>query len=248
MGTIHCEHLDWDSEFFGCRIARVVVPCLTEISIAQIEAWCATERIDCLYLLVDSSDIKTARIAEEKSFRLVDIRITLGLSAMDIGAGVDSSSCKIRDATENDIPVLRAIARDAHRDSRFYYDRRFPKEKCDELFETWIEKSCRGWAAKVIVADEGNGAEGYLTCHTEPSGRGQIRLVGVAERARGRGLGSRLVKGGTQWFAKNGAIEISVATQGRNISAQRLYQKHGFAPLSVGVWFHRWFSDDKKDK
>jgi dTDP-4-amino-4,6-dideoxy-D-galactose acyltransferase len=241
-----CEYLEWDSDFFGRRIARVLAPGLRE-NLIGIERWCAAERIDCLYLLVDASEDGKSRLAEENAFRLVDLRVTLGLAATSIFNSGDSSQvCSIRDATENDIPALRAIAREAHRDSRFYRDGHFPEQKCDELFETWIEKSCRGWANRVIVPDRRTGPEGYLTCHIGKSGRGQIRLVGVAEKARGTGLGSQLVTSGLRWFAENGVTEVSVVTQGRNISAQQLYQKCGFRTLSVQIWFHRWFTEGVK--
>jgi dTDP-4-amino-4,6-dideoxy-D-galactose acyltransferase len=44
------------------------------------------------------------------------------------------------------------------------------------------------------------------------------------------------------WFAKQGAEKIGVVTQGRNVSAQRFYQRCGFVTRSVGFWFHRWYS------
>jgi hypothetical protein len=38
-----------------------------------------------------------------------------------------------------------------------------------------------------------------------------------------------------------GASVLTVATQARNIAAQRLYQRAGFLTSSVRVWYHRWF-------
>jgi len=32
-----------------------------------------------------------------------------------------------------------------------------------------------------------------------------------------------------------------VVTQGRNLAAQRLYQRNGFVTASLQLWYHRWF-------
>jgi dTDP-4-amino-4,6-dideoxy-D-galactose acyltransferase len=238
-----CEYLEWDSEFFGRRIARAGVSSLTKESVAEIDAWCSLHRIDCLYFLASSADQRTAELAQAKMFRLVDIRVTFELPAEKFSYR-DSSSFGVRSAVEKDIPALRAIARGGHRDSRFYYDGNFSQHLCDELYETWIEKSCRGWAKRVLVAEGSGLIEGYLTCHLPSSEHGQIGLVGVADKAQGRGVGTDLLSCGVAWFARQRVRSISVVTQGRNIGAQRLYQKCGFATRSVELWFHRWFSGE----
>lgn len=37
------------------------------------------------------------------------------------------------------------------------------------------------------------------------------------------------------------ARRLGVATQGRNVQAQRLYQRCGFFTRSLGLSYHRWF-------
>lgn len=240
-----CEYLEWDSQFFGRRIARANVSCLTEELVAQIDAWCRLHRIDCLYFLASSTDRRTARLAQDNMFRFVDVRVTLDLHVGTVCGG-SSSRFSVRNAAEGDIPALRALARSGHRDSRFYYDGNFPHPLCDALYETWIEKSCRGWAKNVFVAGEGGDLEGYLTCHLPNPGSGQIGLVGVGEKGQGKGIGRDLVSYAVRWFAQENVQSISVVTQGRNVRAQRLYQRCGFVTRSVELWFHRWFSETRK--
>jgi dTDP-4-amino-4,6-dideoxy-D-galactose acyltransferase len=242
MSTVAvCEFLEWDSKFFGRRIARVNVPCLTEELVGEIDAWCRLNRIDCLYFLANATDRQTARLAQNNMFRFVDVRVTLELRLSMVG-GDRHLRFRVRDAYESDIAALRLLARTSHRDSRFYYDENFSDQACDELYETWIERSCRGWAKRVLVAEQGNDLAGYLTCHIPSPESGSIGLVGVKEEARGRGIGTGLMSSAIIWFAKQGTEKISVVTQGRNVSAQRFYQKCGFVTRSVGFWFHRWYS------
>src|SRR5213079_3218991 len=89
----------------------------------------------------------------------------------------------LRLATEADIPALRAIARESHTDSRFYHDPRFGCDRAAALFETWIEKSCRGWADRVWVADADGAPAGYVTIHREGNDAGRIGLLAVGPSA-----------------------------------------------------------------
>ncbi len=235
-----CEHLEWDSKFFGRRIARVKGTFLTDTGIVNIRTWCEDNRIDCLYFLADSTDAKTSRLAESNNFHLVDVRVTLDCPVRAKHAPGDSP-LNMRSALERDIPRLQTIARVSHRDSRFYYDGNFPSPLCDSLYEVWIEKSCRGWAGNVLVAEVGGEPVGYISCHLPTHKTGKIGLLGVGEKAQGKGVGKDLVGEALRWFANQGVESVNVVTQGRNVRAQRLYQRCGFVTRSVELWFHKWF-------
>jgi dTDP-4-amino-4,6-dideoxy-D-galactose acyltransferase len=249
-----CEYLDWDSEFFGRRIARVVGPRLTEKLIADIDSWCSLQSIECLYFLADSTDQRTARLAQETGFRFVDVRVTLDVRSIkacgpgDNAAGDSATHTMMRKAGEADIDALKVLARRSHRNTRFYYDGNFPVGRCDELYETWIEKSCRGWAKNVLVATNHEEIEGYISCHVTGAGSGQVGLVGVSEKAQGRGVGRALLANAIRWFCEEGVEVVSVVTQGRNVRAQRLYQRCGFTTRSVELWFHRWSAEAPQGK
>ncbi len=239
-GESSCEFLEWDSQFFEQRIARVRPSRLAEGNLSQINSWCYQNQIACLYFLADSADATTHRLASENGFHLVDIRLTLDRPAT-LNHQSKESSGVMRTALERDIPALRAIARASHHDSRFYWDGHFPRSACDALYEVWIERSCRGWADTVLVAEDGGAPVGYLSCHLASPEAGKIGLMGVAAQAQGKGLGPDLVHAALRWFHGRGVETVSVVTQGRNVRAQRLYQRCGFLTRSVELWFHKWF-------
>ena len=143
-----------------------------------------------------------------------------------------------------DLPRLRRIAAASHRDSRFYHDRHFDRRRCDALYAGWIETSCADPAGVVLVAAAAGPAgppAGYVTGTIGADGEGRIGLFAVAADARGRGVGSALIAAVLDWFAGRGADPVSVVTQGRNVRAQRLYQRFGMRIRSVELWFHRWW-------
>jgi dTDP-4-amino-4,6-dideoxy-D-galactose acyltransferase len=232
-----CEFLEWDSNFFGLKIARLGGQRLTPAEWPSVEEWCLSEGIRCVYFLAAADDAETIRTAEAHGFGLVDIRVTLDLDIPE----VIPDAPDVRLFEPADAPQLRDIAKVSHRDSRFYFDRSFPADRCDALYETWIERSTQGWADATLVAGRPGEACGYLTCHLNSSGAGSIGLVAVGEQQRGRGLGRQLVDASLSYFRQNGMERVSVVTQGRNIDSQRLYQRCGFRTRSQLLWFHRWF-------
>ncbi len=81
---------------------------------------------------------------------------------------------------------------------------------------------------------------GYVTAAVEPDGAGRIGLLAVAAAAQGQGTGGRLVAAACGWLAARGAAPVRVVTQGRNLRAQRLYQRFGLRTGAVELWYHRW--------
>ena len=237
MTSPQFEFLEWDTQFFGFRIARITADILSTEELSSVLHWCRAERIRCLYWLVAIGERSAIQMAEEHRFALVDIRVTLEMKPKP----TQRRSTRVRLAREDDLPTLLRIAGSAHTDSRFYSDPNFPRERCDELYRVWVEKSVKGYAERVLVAEEENGPAGYITCHRNDY-NGSIGLMAVADWARGRGLGDELVASSVDFFAASGASFVSVVTQARNISAQRLYQRSGFLTRSVQLWYHRWFS------
>jgi dTDP-4-amino-4,6-dideoxy-D-galactose acyltransferase len=233
-----CSYLDWDSNFFDCRIARLNAPRLNEAIAAQALQWCGENRIDCLYFLADSDHSETCRLAESNGFQLVDVRLTYE-RAVESDAG-DEPATSVRFAREDDLPPLRAIARSSHHDSRFYFDGHFERANCDRLYETWIENSFRGFAQAVLVAERDGAPAGYLTCHYKEE-ESQIGLVGVGRDHQGKGLGLALVRSFLAWSRRQRAARAKVVTQGRNVGAQRLYEKVAFLIATQQLWYHRWF-------
>ncbi len=233
-----CTYLEWDSKFFERRIALLNRTRLDDVTVSECVAWCASNRIDCLYFLADSDHPETPRLAEANAFGLTDVRVTLQREIPHADPTPDSDH--IRRAREDDLNVLRSMARTGHRDTRFYFDEHFERAKCDLLYEAWIENSVRGFAQAVLVAEVEGRPAAYLTCHLRGQ-ESQIGLLGVAEKSRGLGLGTKLVQHFFGWSRQQGARRAIVVTQGRNLAAQRLYQRNGFVTASLQLWYHRWF-------
>ncbi len=237
-----CEILDWDTNFFGFRIARVRGDVLTLERVRQIDAWCRDAGVHCLYFLSRADEANTTRLAEDNGFRLVDVRMTFGYKVNGEVKGQAAEAVLVRQARLDDRPLLREIAQASYHDTRYYFDAGFPQHLSDMLYGTWLERSCEGYAQAVLVADLDSAPVGYVSCHLDQEPyMGRIGLVGVSRRAQGQGIGQTLVFSALKWFSTQKVPEVRVVTQGRNCAAQRLYQRCGFLTHSVQLWYHKWY-------
>lgn len=99
--------------------------------------------------------------------------------------------------------------------SRFYCDDNFPKNKVTEFYKTWLSKCECYMIPGAYCAIDNN----------------SIVLIGAEN-----GQGYRMLKNIEGLMSG----KIEVVTQGRNIAAQRLYQKCGFKTNKVELWYHKW--------
>jgi dTDP-4-amino-4,6-dideoxy-D-galactose acyltransferase len=241
-----CQYLEWDTDFFGCRIARVVPNKLDRNDVEAVLKWCEEQKIDCLYFLADIDDDFTVRLAEENRFHFVDVRLTFEKKLSHIPSNLKQNNDRvIRLSRSEDIIDLKTIARISYHKTRFYYDSNFPVHLVDHLYETWIEKSCNGYADIVLVAEIEQRAVGYISCHRIDQVNGQIGLVGVHPDCKGKGIGRALVNQSLNWFAAQGNTRVRVVTQGRNYLAQKVYEICGFLTVGMQIWYHVWFQDKK---
>jgi ribosomal protein S18 acetylase RimI-like enzyme len=237
-----CTILAWDSDFFRLQIARFEGARYTRADADATRRFCEAYGIQCVYILLDASDASSIETAQDCGARFVDVRTTFeaSLQAFADVAGGPQGPSEIRPATEHDLPAMRRVAATSHRDTRFYADSRFDADRVDLLYQTWIEKSCRGYADAVFAFELAGEAAGYVTCHLDDGVTGRIGLIAVRHDLRGRGVGIRLLGAAREWFTSAGCRAWTVVTQGSNVPALRLYQNYGFRTSAVQVWLHLW--------
>lgn len=238
--------LPWDSDFFRLRVALVQPPEAREERLAQALAELRGWRADLAYLLLDADADVDMQLAERCGFHLVDLRLTLEHDMRAVWLPEprpDQAAPAIRLYRGEDLPALGAIARTAFHATRFYVDTRIPRDRADALYQTWVERSCASDAEHVLVAERAGEPAGFITCRSERGAReGQIGLFAVSPEHAGAGAGSALIQAALAWARERELTRLVVVTQGRNLRAQRLYQRAGFLSTRMQFWYHRWFA------
>ena len=227
------QRLEWDSDFFGFGIGRVTSTVLKEDEAKRVTAEARSSGIRCVYFLADSDSPDGWRAAASAGFDAIDIRLELVLAP-------PRSQHERTLANPADEQTLVDIAREqAFSVSRFYRDDRFPREKATEMFVIWTRRGVHDERWFTVVERRESAIDGFVTARLTDH-VGSIDLAAVAERARGRGVGRRIIAGAIAEFSSRGATRINVVTQGSNLAAQNLYLDAGFRPSSCSLWFHWW--------
>lgn len=238
------DMMNWDTSHFGLRIARATCRQVDMETCSALLRACREKGVDCLYFLADAAEQDTIFVLQSHGFDFVDIRLTLSAQFETPPAQSSLKRVSFRLGDQRDLDHLLPIAGASFVQSRFFVDRRFGHDKATRMFHIWLQKSfAEASDAAVVVAELDGAAVGFVTCHLrKPAGEGNIGLVGVAETARGLGCASGMIQYAARWFASHGVGLLNVVTQGRNVAAQRLYQRNGFVTRSVELWFHKWFN------
>lgn len=234
---------DWDAQLFGFPIATLNTDKFNANTLSEIQNDIRDKNIRMLQYLCACDDIESIHHAENVGFHFIDIRYTFQkiLSAqtifpekkIDIEFGL---------ATETHIPELLKISAGLYKDTRYYADQYFPRDKVSTVYDTWISNAVHGKFDHLCYC---------LFIHNQPIAFCTVRfldektcswgLLGVAEEHQRKSLGSYLLQSVIADLWQRGFQEIRVVTQGKNIAAQRTYQGLGFKTLSLELWYHKWF-------
>jgi GNAT superfamily N-acetyltransferase len=96
--------------------------------------------------------------------------------------------------------------------------------------QAWVDDQ----ASAVFVADANGDLLGVIAVHIYPffvrdGTSGRIAALVVADQARGRGVGSRLVEVAESFAASHGCLRMEVTSGDRRPGAHRFYQRRGYA-------------------
>ena len=236
-----CELLEWDSRFFGRRVARLMERRLDDSTWYEVNRWCCREEVDVLYFLADASHPPTVRLAQDAGFRLMDVRVSLHRDRAESGRIMDSALVvprwQIREARADDMSVLAPLASTSFTTSRFYNDPLLAPY-APALYEAWIQSSYAATSENVLVACGDEGPVGFVAFEFGTRA-GRISLLAVDPSVQGQGVGRTLVDGALRRLTEEDIGVVSVVTQAGNQAALGLYQRCGFAVSNVQLWYHQ---------
>jgi len=235
--------LQWDSEQFGFRAARVELPAATgDYTAARARAAglvetalaeCRAQGIRHVTARADAGELASIHALEAAGFETIDGIQTFALALAGRSQCPPLPGLAVRLFEPAELEQVLAIARSSYMYDRFHADAALPAGVADALHETWLRNSCNGTAADaVIVAARGPTVAGYVTCKLEAI-RGVIVLVATAGGARRSGVARAATEGALAWFRGRGVETVEVGTQLRNIPAARLYEGCGFRLVGV---------------
>jgi ribosomal protein S18 acetylase RimI-like enzyme len=122
--------------------------------------------------------------------------------------------------------------------SRFYMDKKIPRDKARKLWADSIRNHCMGRADRLAIVYDKGEPVGMATINFGDNKIINLHIIGVLKSFQGQGIGSSLMSRITKEYGDK--HEIFVETQSLNKSAQRLYKHAGFFLDSMRYILHIW--------
>jgi dTDP-4-amino-4,6-dideoxy-D-galactose acyltransferase len=233
--------LQWDTKFFGFKVALITKGCLSLDSFAKAYLDMENEGIKLIYWPASTSCKYQSDIVEKFNGLFVDLKTTYSVTLDKFNTNLGENKNKT-ELLKSDKPdkYLLGMAVQCGEFSRYKLDINIPANKFEELYKIWLVKSFNGeMADDVIVAKNDNVIAGFITvqCRDET---GYIGLVGVHNNFRGKGIGGGLLQASLKYFTDKNCKKVIVVTQGKNEAACKLYEKYRFNVQNQTNFYHFW--------
>lgn len=222
--------LDWDSQFFGWKVAEMLLPSMETLPKAIVALKSEGVRLVYLKMAQPLADLPVnGRMVGERHVYVKTI------------APKQVDPHLHRCSTFESAPGLKDLVLEASRFSRFCKDPAIPKAKCEELYSLWLENSLAGkMADAVYVYQQGtHHTDGFVTV-AQANHRVRICLLAVRQEKRREGLGEALLAAAENWGHTLGLSETEVSSYQFNEEACAFYRKMGFRLDKVEYFYHFW--------
>jgi len=236
--VLSLQQLDWDSEFFGFRVGRLVGPFETVAALSDALQAAAENGIRLVYGAFDHKDNASHHIALAVGGRFMDAKRTYELDLTRI----QPTWINIEEADDDahSHRQLRNLAWQAAEFSRFRLDGALPEGSWERMYSLWMQNSVTGKLADAVLVERGDGRIIGMTTVSYRGKCGQIGLFAVDLKWRGRGIGRQLLDAAIQRCRAAGCEKLQVVTQGNNLAACRSYELAGFHLIDEQDIFHFW--------
>lgn len=231
--------LKFDSELFGFKVAKILVARLSVTKLKPLLQQLQKKEVRLVYWPAASTDSKSQLAAKTLNGFLSSYQITYTLSLKKVKRPViNSPEIKIYQDQSPSL-AMKKLAWQIGKNSRFWLDQKL-RPFMTKMYNSWIINSVNGSAAdQVLVAYQRKKVIGMITLGKK-NRRGDIGLLAVDQKFRGKNLGTKLVMAAQAYFIKQGLSQAQVVTQKTNLAACALYEKTGFHQEKIENFYHFW--------
>ncbi len=232
------EILDWDSNFFGCKVGLLRDDsCRVEFS--EVRNVMQARNIEILYLLSPTP----LPISFNSYYVVTQITFEASLNESRDKRPNRPEVSTIHYPNQLATDELRSLAYEAGCSSRFQLDPHITTYQFCRMYDQWIDRSCtREIADTVLVSNHADRLTGFMTLKRQ-SNFLQIGLIAVGKHYRGKGIGSLLIEKAFEYGRITDCELLRVVTQSNNASAIKLYEKSGMQMISTQYFYHLWSCD-----
>jgi len=231
------EHLDWDSNFFNYKIAKIEsksysIELLNKIEELKLKGY------TLIYFFSEKEIDNSNPILKNFNGTLVDKKVTYLKKIKNNGSNKVDTTIEKYDSELIDVNLLK-LAIQSGEFSRFKIDKKIDDKKFKELYKIWMRNSIEKKNAKEIFVYSENKILGFVSLG-EKNNRADIGLLSVNSFYRGKGIGSKLMISAENWAVNQNYKEIQVVTQKDNTKACFFYDKCNYRVEKIEFIYHFW--------
>ncbi len=187
-----------------------------------------------IYVRLPVAPTAPVGVLEDLGFRVIDTGLAF---AKPLAEGPAPTGASARPATPEDEESVARVAARAFTTSRFHLDPLFGSARADRVKEAWARAYFAGERGDaMVVAERDVDVVGFLQMLRSDGTTAVIDLMGVAEDARGAGLGEAMIALGTTLLT--GVTTMTVHTQAANVGAVCFYERLGFVFTGATYCLH----------
>jgi len=239
MKSLFFEYLDWDSKQLDLKCGlisfRDVSPNINQYKLADnlIKIIAENKSADLITIKLPGDFPIVLDCLLKNSARFIDTEL---IYKFDHASGVNNEhTVNFFDSFDPDLFTPLA---DEMIFSRFYMDKKIPRDKARKLWADSIRNHCMGRADRLAVVYLQGQPVGMATINFGDNKIINLHIIGVLKSFQGQGIGSSLMSRITKEYGDK--HEVFVETQSLNKSAQRLYKHAGFFLDSMRYILHVW--------
>lgn len=233
--------LQWDTDYFGIRSARVnLYGSVDESGQEEIIEFC--KAYDFITIANFNNNTENNHwIGEKTDAFLADVNIQFLKVLANKPCDQDGETYVVNNYPHNE--QILDIARKSFNFSRFFNDQRLPKTQAKNIYSYWTKCAFRQKNKYFVICERNGNIAGYILFSINEVDS-VIQLIAVDEKYQGQKIGRTLVQTLEMFLIEKGINKIKVGTQLNNIVAAQFYSKIGFAYMSCGSIYHLWKGND----
>lgn len=180
----------YNSEVFGIKMGNVrnINPHSTNKDIVQMINQAKCEQYRHLNIKIDPNHKMLINLLLANNFKLVDTQLMFRIDTNKYCKNIiNTGSFGFREHRNDDLPQLIRIAKSSYTLDQYHSDSSLDNALCDLYYAKWIENSCLGFADKVMVIDQNDSINGYITLKYDVD-KAIAGLAAVRKEFRGKGI------------------------------------------------------------
>ncbi|NVJ47630.1 MAG: hypothetical protein HWE07_10900 [Cytophagia bacterium] len=223
--------------------------------VARINNWIENRPIEtCLILRKYGVKLVISKVPSKYSDTIQSL-LEFGFEKMDtvihykrtfpdseLSNSFSNTKFKYRQAEIEDIPQLVKIARSSFLGGHYFADSRLDQQKCKEIYQDWIRRSCLGQTGdKVYIAHLNNDIAGFATFEKHGNETLWAGIGATGEQFRNQGAcRSTLQFGINEYIGEHQFQYFGSAVSESNRSVNKVFSDLGCEPEEKFFILHGW--------